>query len=76
MLKDLKRVFSYAKPYRKYFVLTVLFALAGVSLSLAIPVFIGEAVDCCIGAGNVDFERLRNIVLILAGMVAASALFQ
>jgi len=76
MLKDLKRVFSYARPYRKYFIFTVIFALAGVSLSLAIPVFIGEAVDCCTGAGNVDFSRLRNIAFILAGMVVSSALFQ
>ncbi|MBR4626418.1 MAG: ABC transporter ATP-binding protein [Ruminococcus sp.] len=76
MLKDLRRVFSYAKPYRRYFVLTVLFALAGVSLSLAIPVFIGEAVDCCTGAGSVDFIKLRRIAITIAGMVAASTLFQ
>ena len=76
MLKDLKRVFSYAAPYRRYFVFMLIFALTGVSLSLAIPVFIGEAVDCCLGPGEVDFERLRNIVILLAAMVAASALFQ
>ena len=47
MLKTLKRVFSYARPYIAYFVLTVVFAAAGISLSLSVPVFIGEAVDCC-----------------------------
>ena len=76
MLKTLKRVFSYARPYILYFVMTVLFAIIGVSLSLAVPVFIGEAVDCCIGKNDVDFDRLKKIVTNLAGMVICSTLFQ
>jgi len=76
MLKTLRRVFAYARPYIGYFVMTVIFAAAGVSLSLAVPVFIGEAVDCCIGRDNVDFEKLRKIVLFLAVIVVSSALFQ
>ncbi|WP_028520585.1 ABC transporter ATP-binding protein [Ruminococcus flavefaciens] len=76
MLKTLKRVFSYAAPYLRYFVLTIVFAALGVSLSLAVPVFIGEAVDCCIGKGNVDFHKLGRIIVLLASMVVASTLFQ
>lgn len=76
MLKTLKRVFLYARPYILYFVMTVLFAIIGVSLSLAVPVFIGEAVDCCIGKNDVDFDRLKKIVTTLAGMVICSTLFQ
>jgi len=76
MFKTLKRVFSYARPYIGYFVFTVIFAVLGVSLSLAVPVFIGEAVDCCIGSGNVDFDELKKIVIELAAIVAASTLFQ
>ena len=76
MLKTLKRVFSYAKPYMRYFVLTVIFAAAGISLSLAVPVFIGEAVDCCVGRGKVDFDRLKKIVTALGAMVLFSGLFQ
>jgi ATP-binding cassette subfamily B protein len=76
MLKTLKRVFRYARPYIIYFILTVVFAALGVSLSLAVPVFIGEAVDCCVGKGNVDFDRLIKIITALAAMVIASTLFQ
>lgn len=76
MLKTLKRVFSYARPYIVYFVLTLLFAAVGVSLSLAVPVFIGEAVDCCVGKGNVDTHKLFKVVAALAAVVVASALFQ
>ena len=76
MLKTLRRVFAYAKPYIGYFVLTVIFAAAGTGLSLAVPVFIGEAVDCCTGRGEVDFEKLRKIVVLLAVIVVSSGLFQ
>lgn len=76
MLKTLRRVFSYARPYIAFFVLTVIFAAAGISLSLAVPVFIGEAVDCCVSAGNVDFDKLLRVVIKLGASVVASGLFQ
>ena len=76
MFKVLKRVMAYARPYLKYFVLTIFFALAGISLSLAVPVFIGEAVDCCVGKGNVDFNRLVKSIVFLSSIVIASTLFQ
>ncbi|HRR75288.1 MAG TPA: ABC transporter ATP-binding protein [Ruminococcus sp.] len=76
MKNTLRRVFSYARPYIGYFVLTILFAAMGVSLSLAVPVFIGEAVDCCIGRGDVDFENLKKIAAALALIVVSSTLFQ
>ena len=76
MFDTLKRVFSYAAPYRKFFVMTLVFAALGVSLSLAVPVFIGEAVDCCTGKGEVDFSRLAFIIPLLACSVIASTIFQ
>ena len=76
MLKTLRRVFSYARPYMIYFLLTVVFAAAGISLSLAVPVFIGNAVDLCAGKGWVDFDSLKPLVIKLGIMVTASALFQ
>ncbi len=76
MFDTLKRVFSYARPYLKYFILTIICAALGVSLSLAVPVFIGEAVDCCVGKGNVDFDKLKKIIIALASIVIASTFFQ
>lgn len=76
MMKTLTRIFSYAKPYIVFFVLTVIFAAAGVSLSLTVPVFIGKAVDCCVGKGNVDFKELGIIAVTLGIMVILSGLFQ
>lgn len=76
MLETLKRVMLYAKPYRRYFIFTVIFALIGVSLSLTVPIFIGKAVDCAVDTGTVDFDGLIKTALILAVIVILSTLFQ
>ncbi len=76
MTRTLIRIFSYAKPYIVFFVLTIVFAAVGVSLSLTVPVFIGKAVDCCVGKGQVDFKELGTIAVTLGIMVVLSGLFQ
>lgn len=76
MFSTLKRVISYARPYIAYLISTVIFAVLGVGLSLLVPVFIGDAVDCCVDKGSVDFTDLRKIVIELAVIVIASGIFQ
>lgn len=76
MSDTLKRVISYARPYIAYLVSTVIFAIAGVGLSLLVPVFIGDAVDYCVSKGNVNFNDLKKIVTELAVIVTASGIFQ
>lgn len=76
MSDTLKRVISYARPYIAYLVSTVIFAVAGVGLSLLVPVFIGDAVDYCVSKGNVNFNDLKKIVTELAVIVTASGIFQ
>lgn len=76
MFNTLKRVISYVRPYMAYLISTVIFAIAGVGLSLLVPVFIGDAVDCCIGKGSVNFDDLKKIAVELAIMVILSGIFQ
>ncbi|MDE6092487.1 MAG: ABC transporter ATP-binding protein/permease [Ruminococcus sp.] len=76
MFSTLKRVISYARPYIAYLISTLIFAVLGVGLSLLVPVFIGDAVDCCVNKGSVDFTDLRKIVIELAVIVIASGIFQ
>lgn len=76
MFKTLKRVMSYAKPYRLYFIFIVIFALVGVSLSLAVPIFIGKAVDYAVGKGAVEFEGIIKTALVLGVIVLLSTFFQ
>lgn len=76
MKQTILRILSYSRPYRGYFLLTLLFTLTGTSLSLIVPVLIGRAVDFAVGTGQVDFGGLRGTVLLLAGCVAVSAVLQ
>ena len=76
MKKTVFRILKYCKPYRGYLVLTMLCTLVGVSLSLLVPILIGEAVDCAVGQGNVNFEGLARIAVILAAAVLVSGVFQ
>lgn len=76
MKQTILRILSYSRPYRGYFLLTLLLTLTGTSLSLIVPVLIGRAVDFAVGSGQVDFGGLRGTVLLLAGCVAVSAVLQ
>jgi len=76
MKQTIFRILKYCKPYRGYLILTILCTLVGVSLSLLVPILIGEAVDCAVGRGNVDFEGLARIAVILAAAVLVSGAFQ
>ncbi len=76
MKQTILRILSYSRPYRGYFLLTLLLTLTGTSLSLIVPVLIGRAVDFAVGTGQVDFGGLRGTVLLLAACVAVSAVLQ
>lgn len=70
------RILNYCKPYQKYLIFTIICTLIGVSLSLIVPVLIGEAVDFAVAEGNVDFAGLGRIALILGLAVLVSGIFQ
>ncbi len=69
-----RRLLRYARPHAGLVTLTALCALAGVGLSLWVPVLIGDAVDALVGAGDVDWEFLawsvRTIALVALGVAA------
>lgn len=72
----LRRLLRYTKPYSLFLILAMLSALISVALSLLIPVLIGDAVDCIVQPGQVDFATLAAILGWIALTVAGSALFQ
>ncbi len=76
MKQTILRILNYCRPYRRYLILTILCTLIGISLSMAVPLLIGEAVDCAVSPGNVDFDALGRVMLILAGVVLVSGVFQ
>lgn len=76
MIKTLKRILGYVRPYKMHLVCAVIFSFAGVLLSLFVPVLIGKGVDLIVGKGNVDFEGLAEILILLAATVLVSTFFQ
>lgn len=72
----LKRILQFAKPHLKYLIASILFSLLSVSLTLYTPVLIGKGIDLILEPGSVYFDRLAPIVLQLAAVAVAAALFQ
>ena len=71
-----RRLLRYTRPYAGYLILAMLSALIGVALSLWVPVLIGDAVDCIIEAGKVEFAPLLQVLIKIGVVTALSALFQ
>lgn len=74
--KTLKGIFRYLRPYTGYLLCTVFLALVTVLLTLAVPFLVGLAIDCILGAGEVDFARLGDLFLVIGGCIAVTALSQ
>ena len=71
--KTLLRILRFARPHMAYIVLSLVMAVASVSMTLYAPVLIGDAVDQIIGPGNVDFAGVLAILVRLIWVVAAGA---
>ena len=72
----LKRLFSYAKPYRGFLIAALISSLISVTLSLLIPVYIGKAVDYIIGPDEVNYQGVLDIIIYLAVFIGGSTIFQ
>ena len=72
----LRRLLRYTRPYSLFLALAMISALVSVVLTLFIPVLIGDAVDCAIAAGQVDFAALAKTLALIGCTVAGAAVFQ
>ena len=68
--KLLGRLFSFTKHNGVYLFAGLFFSLVSVLVSLFATVLAGWGVDCIVGEGNVDFERLFRIVAAIGISVA------
>ena len=72
----LKRILRYVGRYPLALTGCFVFAILTVAASLLVPVFLGDAIDCIVGKGNVDKTRLYGLFLQVGGAVGVSALAQ
>lgn len=72
----LKEVLHYIKPHLFFVLLSLLFALITVVLTLYVPILTGQGIDYIIGKGRVDFARLLPVLIKIAVIVLITALAQ
>lgn len=70
------KVLKYIKKYLGLLVLSVILAGAWVVATLYIPVLIGNAIDCIVGAGDVDFNKIGNYLVKIGVLTALAAILQ
>ena len=75
-VRTLKRVLSYIKKYRASVIASILLATVTVALTLYVPVLIGQAVDCILAPGQVDYQPLVQILWRIAIVVLITAAAQ
>lgn len=69
-------ILRYLKPYAFYLCCTVLLAMVTVASTLAVPYLVGLGIDCIVGAGNVDYERMYRLFGVIAACIAVTAAAQ
>lgn len=74
--KILKTVFDHIGKYKFYLLFSIVMAAISVILTLYIPILTGEAVDCIVGPGNVDFAGILEILKRMAVIILLTAAVQ
>ena len=74
--ETLKKVLRYIRKYWFFLVCSILCAAATVTLTLYIPILTGDAIDCILGQGKVDFPAVFVILKKMAIAVALTAFTQ
>lgn len=74
--ETLRKVLRYIRKYWFFLVCSILCAAATVTLTLYIPILTGDAIDCILGQGKVDFPAVFGILKKMAVAVALTAFTQ
>ncbi|MCI5993819.1 MAG: ABC transporter ATP-binding protein/permease [Clostridiales bacterium] len=72
----LRRVLRLLRPYRAYVAGSILLAAVFVAASLYVPVLVGNAIDCIVAPGQVDFAAVAACGATIAVVAAAAAVCQ
>ena len=72
----LKELMSYIKKYMPFIFLSLLFAAVSSVLALYVPILTGEAIDCIVGMGNVDFNGIFEIMKQMLAVILLTAAAQ
>ena len=74
--ENFRTILRYLKPFAPLLALSMLCALAAVAAQLAVPYFIGKAIDCIIGENNVLYEEIFSIFVAIGACIAVAFVAQ
>lgn len=72
----MKKIGKLLRPYIHYLVLSLVFAVITVVLTLYAPILIGDAVDFILGKDCVDFGRIKDILVKLVVIIGITSIAQ
>ena len=70
----LKKVLLRIRPYSFGVIVALLLATVNVVMSLYIPILVGEAIDCIVDKGRVDFSSMERFLWLIGACTAVAAL--
>lgn len=74
--KTIKKLMHRLKKYKVYIISSLLFALVTVILTLYLPIVIGEAIDCIVSKGNVDYDKIITLLIRIGIVIVITAVVQ
>ena len=66
----------YLKRHIPEMILTLIFAVVSVALTLLIPILIGRAIDCIVGVGEVNYAEISRLLLAVGVAIGVTAVVQ
>ncbi|MCI9034126.1 MAG: ABC transporter ATP-binding protein [Lachnospiraceae bacterium] len=72
----MKQVLNHIGKYKFYLAFSIVMAAVSVVLTLYIPILTGQAVDCIVGAGAVDFDGIWEILKTMVVIILLTAVMQ
>lgn len=72
----LKKVLRHIRHYRLLLAASILLAAFTVALTLYIPILIGDAIDCIVAPGQVQFTEIASLILRAAIVAVMTAIAQ
>ena len=74
--ETVKKVLRYVSGYWYYLAASILLALLVVVLTLCVPRLTGDAIDCIVGKGQVDFAALTRVLRLIASVIVGNSIGQ
>jgi len=75
-INNLRKVLKYIREYRILIFISIVLAAVTVALTLYVPILVGRAIDCIVGPGAVDFDKIAEILFKIGLTVAFTSVSQ